>query len=99
MKLSIPVELALRSIGEQMVVSDNQATAYPVWMVKRSNDLPRMFLSQNAAEVYQDEEGGSIRVLSAHDNLEMKVLMKACLELAGKQDHKQTKNAYAGFFK
>lgn len=94
--ISENVEAALASIGRQMVKSNNQATSYPVWMVGT-----RFFLCETDSLSYCEERGGKERprVVSAYDNGEVKLLMKACLEAAGVQEHRQANNAYHGLFR
>jgi len=84
---------SLAEIGRLMVESDNQATAFPVFLVSRgsSDPFPRVFLSEAEAEEFVEEEGGSIRVGSSKG---LRPVMLACLEAAGLLDHPQAKNAY-----
>ncbi len=81
------VDLAM--IGQEMVVSNNQATSWPVWMVGT-----RFFLSEPSAKKYAEENHAMFRVVSAYDNPHIKTLMLACLQAARLMEHPQTKNAY-----
>jgi hypothetical protein len=90
---------ALAAIGREMVRSDNQATAAPVWLVG-GEQFPRVFLSESSAEAYasrlKQETGAGYRprIASAQQCTEMLVVMRACLDAAGLERHEQVKNAY-----
>jgi len=84
---------SLAEIGRLMVESDNQATAFPVFLVSRnaSDPFPRVFLSAAEAAEFAENEGGSVRVGCSEG---LRPVMLACLKAAGELDHPQAKNAY-----